>query len=470
MPQMPPSRRSVLTGFGSLAATAGLGSAASGCAAPSAAGAGRTRLRFWHLYGGGDGVTMQAMLDAFRAGHPGVGLESATLQWGPAYYTKLGMAGAGGRAPEVAALHLSRLPGFAPGRLLDPFDLDLLARHGVRPEHFPEAIWRRGASGGAQYAIPFDTHPFVLFYNTEVCAKAGLLDGNSPGKREEDGEKGQGKRGAKGRSGGKARLRPLAGVGEFTRALRAAREATGHPGLVIETLGNDTVGPWRLFATFYAQAGGTVLDPTATRVTLDDAKALRVLEWMRSLVEDGHAPRRVDYTGAVSRFNNGDSAFLITGEWEVSTYLTTELPFSMTRIPNLFGRPSAFADCHTFVLPHQADRGGASNEAAHRFVAWMLRHSTDWAAGGHVPAYRPVLSEPAYLELHPQSEYRSVVDDVALDPPAWFAGSASAMQIELGAALSGVLTGSRSPRDGLDEVRKRLRDLLATPDPFGGRA
>ncbi|MYZ38411.1 ABC transporter substrate-binding protein, partial [Streptomyces sp. SID4917] len=96
MQQTSPGRRSVLTGLGALAAAGTLGVGASGCAAPTGAGAGRTRLRYWHLFGGGDGVNMQAMLDAYRASHPGIELEASTLQWGPPYYTKLGMAGGGG--------------------------------------------------------------------------------------------------------------------------------------------------------------------------------------------------------------------------------------------------------------------------------------------------------------------------------------------------------------------------------------
>ncbi|MER7791125.1 extracellular solute-binding protein [Streptomyces sp. NPDC097640] len=446
MQRSSPSRRGVLSGLGALAAAGAMGAGATGCAAPAACSpgcAGKTRLRYWHLFGGGDGVNMNAMLDAYRAAHPAIGLEAATLQWGSPYYTKLGMAGAGGRAPEVAALHLARLAGFAPGRLLDAFDLDLLADHGVTAADFPEDIWKRGAVGGKQYAIPLDTHPMVLFYNTEVCEKAGLL-------------------------GGDGKLRPIHGAEEFTAALRAAKKATGAPGLVTETIGGDVIGPWRVFSTFYSQTGGKVLSADGRRLALDDAKALKVLEYMAMLADEGLCPRRVDYPGSVGVFNGGKTAFYLNGEWEISSFRTTKLPFSMTRVPALFGRPTAQADCHSFVLPHQTDRGGETNEAAHEFVAWMLKHTVEWAKGGHVPAYLPTLENPAYLKLQPQSEYRSVVNDVALDEPAWFAGSASLMWIELGSAFSGVFTGSRSPRNALNEAKARLRELLDTPNPFGG--
>ncbi|GGT59545.1 sugar transporter [Streptomyces kurssanovii] len=437
-------RRALAGGIGALAATTALGPL-SGCAAPStAARPGQTRLRFWHLFGGGDGVNMQGMLDAFRAEHPDVSLEAATLQWGAPYYTKLGMAGAGGRAPELAVLHLARLAGFAPGRLLDPFDLDLLADLGVREQDFPAGIWQRGGVAGDQYAVPLDTHPFVLYYQTEVCEKAGLMSGG--------------------------RLKPIGGTAEFADALRAAKKVTGQPGLVTETLGPDCITPWRLFATFYSQTGGKVLSADGKRLALDDTKALRVLEYMAGLAEEGLMVKRADYGASVGIFNGGKTAFHLNGEWEISSFRTTGIPFSMTTVPTLFGRPGTQADCHAFVLPHQADRGGATNEAAHRLVAWMLRNSVAWAEGGHVPAYLPVLKDPAYLELKPQSEYRGAIDDVALDEPAWFAGSASRMWIELGAVFSGVLTGSRTPSGALTEAKARLRNLLDTRNPLPGAA
>jgi multiple sugar transport system substrate-binding protein len=437
------SRRRMLgaaAGLGALAA-----SAAAGCAAPSGAGPGQTLVRYWHLFGGGDGVNMTAMIDAFRQSHPDIDLDAAQLEWGPPYYTKLGMAGAGGRAPEVAILHLARLPGFAPGELLDAFDVDLLAEYGIAEADFPPDLWRRGAVDGRQYAVPLDTHPMVLYFNTDICREAGLL-------------------------GGDGRLRPIEGAEAFTAALRAVTDITGIPALVWETLGADTIGPWRAFSTFYAQTGGTLLSEDATRITIDDAKALTVLEYMRLLTEEGLAVRSVDYPGSVGIFSAGETGFYLNGEWEVTTFTNTGLPFSMTRVPNLFGIPATQADSHAFVLPHQSNRGGASNEAAHAFVAWMFKHSADWAAGGHVPAYLPTLQEPAYLAQHPQSEYRSVIDDVALDPPAWFAGSASSMWLELGAVFSSVLTGSRSPENALAEAKSRLQELLDTPSPFGETA
>src|SRR5690625_841464 len=93
---------------------------------------------------------------------PQLRIEPTTLAWGPPSYTKLAMASVGGRAPETAIMHLSRLPGYAPGGLLEPFDLDLLAEFDVQPEDFVPELWSRGQYDGATYAVPLDTHPFIV--------------------------------------------------------------------------------------------------------------------------------------------------------------------------------------------------------------------------------------------------------------------------------------------------------------------
>src|SRR5919109_3789785 len=96
-----PTRRAVLGGL--LGATGAL--ALSGCGALG----GKPRVREWNLFGGGDGARLLEIHKQYVAEHPNVQFEAHTLAWGPPFYTKLAMSAAGGRAPEVATLHLSRL-------------------------------------------------------------------------------------------------------------------------------------------------------------------------------------------------------------------------------------------------------------------------------------------------------------------------------------------------------------------------
>ena len=89
------------------AAFAGAGIAAlAGCSTPVGAGLANTRLDpgtvdYWNLFGGGDGVRMQQMLDGYRKANPGIDARRPSRSaWGNPYYTKLSLATVGGKPPE----------------------------------------------------------------------------------------------------------------------------------------------------------------------------------------------------------------------------------------------------------------------------------------------------------------------------------------------------------------------------------
>ena len=166
------TRRQILIGGGVLGAAA-LGITSTG--SPFSGGA--QTVSFWHLFGGGDGERLTGILADIESEHADSDVRELILPWGNPYYTKLALAAVGGSPPDVAVVHATRLPSFAPAGLLEELTPELLARHGLEGERFLEEPWKSGQSGGKQYAIPLDTHPFVLYYNTELCEKAGLLEG-----------------------------------------------------------------------------------------------------------------------------------------------------------------------------------------------------------------------------------------------------------------------------------------------------
>lgn len=419
-----PGRRAVLGGLlGTLALT--------GCGALKS----KPKVREWNLFGGGDGARLLQIHQQYVAEHPDVLFEAHTLAWGPPFYTKLAMSAAGGRAPEVATLHLSRLKGFSPTTMLDPIPVDLLADAGVTESDFLPTSWNRAVVDGKLYAVPLDTHPFVLYYNTEICQKAGLL-------------------------GADGKIKTVQGVDAFLDMLKAVKDVTGKFGASVET-----TNPWRLWWTLYGQLEGKFFDETGTRLVLDDAKALEALTLMAKLAADGLTPRSSNYSALVAQFTNGDAGLSFNGEWEVTTYQTAKMPFSMAPFPVVYDVPKYAGDAHTFVLPHQSNRNKDDTKATVEYIAWMLKHSAEWAAGGHVPAYQPVAKSQEYLNLKPQAEYRSVAPDVLFDPDAWFSGSGAQLQNEAAAAFSGVFSGQATPKDALAQFKAATQKLLDTPSP-----
>jgi multiple sugar transport system substrate-binding protein len=428
------TRRQALVGGAALGAAAALGVTTAG----SPFGGGRETVTFWHLFGGGDGERLTEILATIDAENPDSDVRQLILQWGNPYYTKLALSAVGGSPPDVAVVHATRLPSFAPAGLLEELTPDLLAPHGLTEDRFLEKPWKSCQSGGRQYAIPLDTHPFVLYYNTDITEQAGLLDGDG-------------------------RLRPLDGPDALLDACEAVKERTGKSGLVFETRG---VTPWRVFLTLYTQLGGPpILEEGGERIAIDDETAIRALEWMAQPNARGVGGPDVDYQGSVAFFSNQSSAFALNGEWEVTTYQAMDLPFGMTTVPTIFDRPATQADSHTFVIPRDPDRSPERLDAALAFISRLINKGLDWAKGGHVPAYREIFESDAYRKLSPQSDYAAAVDDLVFDPLAWYSGSGSNLEANAGSAFKPVVVGAQRPEQGLRTFRDYLDRMSKTPKP-----
>lgn len=367
-------------------------------------------------------------------------IESVTLAWGSAYYTKLAMASSGGRPPEAAVTHLSRLAGYAPGGLLEPFDLDVLADLGITQDSFAPAVWERATYEGELYALPLDTHPFITFYAPEIASQAGL-------------------------TGSDGLMRAPGSVDELLAAGKAMAEMTGETGVAFGYL-LDTAQAWRLFWGLYAQTGaGFELTP-GRAAQLDEQKATETVEVIQAVLDGTVAARGQDYPGAIASFVTGRSGMIISGEWELPAFQAAIPDVGGMPFPTVLGTPANYADSHAFVLPRQAYPDEKRREATYRVLAELLRQgSLEWAGAGHIPAYQPVLSEPGYQELSPQKDYASAGEIVVLDPPVWFAGAGSDFQARMCDALSPAMQGRA---DAASAVRQMLREMdrfLSTPNP-----
>jgi multiple sugar transport system substrate-binding protein len=445
---VPVSRRQLLRGASAVALGGALGVSLSGCADNALSGLSVSHrpagsLDYWNLFGGGDGVRMQTMEDGFRKAHPDVGLSAVTLAWGNPYYTKLSLATLGRKPPDVAIAHLTRMKTLVAGGLLEELRPDDLAAVGITADKIAPRPWKAGLVDGRAYAIPLDTHPFVLFYNTKICKKAGLLDS--------DGQ-----------------LAPMESKQALVDAMGKVKKVTGAYGGAI-AFTNETSTPWRFFQSLYSQLGGAMLTHQGTEVVIDDAKALEVLNLMAQLSKSGLVPNALDYQGAVAMFANGDAGFYFQGEWEITTFQTAKTPFSMTTFPNVFGGSdhyAAQADSHTLVLPKQPTDDPARLKRSLTFIRSMLDQSKTWAEGGHVPAWLPFRDSETYKKMTPQSNYVKAADAAVYDPEGWYSGSGSNFEIIVGSSIGAVIAGQLSPKAAIGQMRSKLTALAHTATPI----
>jgi len=326
--------------------------------------------------------------------------------------------------------------------LLEELKLEDLARVGITPDKLDKTAWENGLVEGKAYAVPLDTHPFVMFYNTDVCKKAGLLDSSG-------------------------QLAPLDSEDKFFDAMRRAKEASGQYGGVV-AVNNDTSTPWRVFQSLYSQLGGQVLADQGRKVVIDDAKATQVLTFMQKWTGDGLFPAAADYQGAIATFAEGQAGFFFQGEWEISTFQTAKTPFSMTLFPNVYGggRYSVQADLHTLVIPKQASANRERLDHSLTLIKSFLDQSKTWAEGGHVPAWVPFRDSAEYKAMTPQSNYAAAAEGAAYDPEGWYSGSGSNFEIVTGSAIATVLSGQQQPAAALAQMRTQLTNLADTASPI----
>ncbi|MFS4507521.1 extracellular solute-binding protein [Clavibacter sp. Sh2141] len=434
------SRRQILMGGAAALGGAFLVGGLSGCAPRVAAAGGIVDLKYWHLLSGGDGIRMTEMVKEANDSGGGFAATATVLAWGQPYYTKLAMASVGGRAPDVAVMHAARVPGFAPGGLLDPWDLDLLAELDITQDDFEPRVWDKGVVDGQLYSIALDSHPFVMMYNTDVAGQAGLL-----------GDDGQ--------------LAPLTSPDAFADALRAMQQVTGVHGLSYGYLGDGTQ-MWRLFYTLYKQMGGDMELPTGGQVVYDREKALTALEFIRTLLDGTIATPSGDAGTAIAEFAGGKSGAIFTGVWELPTFQEAEVPFDAMPIPTIYGTPASFADSHAFVLPHQSSPDPEKRRKSYEFVADLLKSSLQWAGAGHIPAYKPIVDSPEYAELLPQAHYANAAAQIEYDPVAYFTGSGSDFQTYFAENMQNVFLGRQDAEAGLDAFIAQIDALLAKPNPL----
>lgn len=443
----PLSRRSLLRGALGAAAGVGLAGGLSGCGSALSAGMFGTELApgtvtYWNLFGGGDGVRMQAMEQVYRDQQGSDSLQAATFTWGNPYYTKVTLATIGGAPPDVAVSHLTREKNLARAGLLTEITDDMLALVGLTPADFSSTAWENQKVDGKSYAIPLDTHPFVLYYNADVCEKAGLLDSDGA-------------------------LKEISGTQGWEDALTAAKEVTGAYGAAVATVG-DQATPWRWLQSLYSQRNGATpwLGNGGEELTYDSELTLDTLHWMQSLTASGLMPGTTDYAGSQTLMFTGQAGFYLQGEWEITTAESIEgLRFGMVPIPKIYDKQAEQGDSHTFVLP-ATQRSEDQTLRAMTFVKSMLDQSLTWAKGGHIPAYLPTFDSAEYKALEPQSTYAAAADTVAYDAEAWYSGSGSTFENTVGAQVGLVLQGLVTPEQGLQTARDQLMTYVNTKSPL----
>ncbi len=395
---------------------------------------------WWDFLGGGDGVRMKSLIEQFNSEHAGeIQIQATTLEWGTPFYSKVQTSAAIGEGPDVMTYHLSRIPLGVESGALAPISAEDLASVGLGPDTFAPTNWEASQSDGQIYAVPFDIHSLILYYNKDKLTEAGLLgeDGLPTG---------------------------LDGVENFTAALEKLRAGSQYA-LSLQTSGDGT--PWRVFYSLFGQQDGVFLGEDGTFFPEESIpKAVAAVETMANWVTEGYAPELTDYEGSVALFTSGEAAMHLNGVWEVPTMTDLaakgELGFEWGAIavPTFYDHPATWADSHAFAIPNNVGKEMTPEKKAAvlEVISWMNENSLAWADAGHIPAYSPTRDSEEFKTKQPNATYSVLADTAVFDPRSTLAGVASPVYDAVANYISPAMNGEIPPEDAINEMKADLQD------------
>lgn len=402
----------------------------------------QTEVVWWDFFVGGDGQRMKALISQFNDEHPDIQINATSSEWGVPFYTRVRTAAAVGQGPDIMSYHLSRVPLALSEGILTPItDSDLEQAGLARDDFFQRSIEAASDDEGALYAVPFDIHSIVLYYNKSYLEGSEYLD--------EDGN-----------------LIGIESLDDLNAALALAQDNGSQTPLSYQTSGPG--GIWRIFHTLLSQQGGTLIENGEVLPGDNLDKAARAIAIMQDWGDKNYQPEHAEYEASVALFTSGRSAFFINGVWEVPTLVDMEeegtlgFEWGAVAVPTLLEEEAIWADSHAFAIPIQGDEEMApeKREAVMTVIGWMEKHALDWAAAGHIPAYLPVAESEAFTQMEPNATYASLADNAVYDARSDIAGVASPVYDAALNVIAPAIHGFLEPEQAAEHMRQELQALL----------
>ncbi|MBD8689928.1 MULTISPECIES: extracellular solute-binding protein [unclassified Rhizobium] len=397
-------------------------------------------ITWWDFLAGGDGARMKALIARFNEEHPDIKITSTTLEWGIPFYTKVRTAVAVGQGPDVMTYALSRLPlGLTEGVLGEITDEDLKNADVTKESFFPASIKAASSEDGKLFAVPFDIHSIVLYYNKSFLEGSRFL-------------------------GADGKLTAINNLSDFEEALAYAKEKGATAPVTYPTA--TAAGTYRVFYTLLRQQGGELISGKEVLAGDNLEKAAKAIEVMTNWRNKGWQPEQAESKAAVALFTSGKSAFMLGGVWEVPTMIDLEKKGSLgyswgaVQVPNLMGTQTTWADSHAFAIPANNTMSPKKRKAVMTVIGWMEKNSLSWASAGHIPAFKNVIESDDFKKMEPNATYSSLANSASYDPRSPIAGVASPVYDASVNVIAPAIHGYAEPMQAAEQVKQDLQDRL----------
>ncbi len=390
-------------------------------------GSEQSTIRFWNGFTGPDGRTMLRMVKAFHRETPDTYIIQQRMDWAT-YFNKLIVAGLGGRAPEIFAVHIDDIPRLLQAGFIRPLDDLLSGADGIDANDFYPTVWNAVAHDGKHYALPLDVHPMGMYYNKAMFREAGIVD-----------ERGE--------------TKPPRTQAEFLDAIQKITKdlnGDGEPdqwGFVITYMRYN-------FISFAAQWGGGIMAKDENTCILDAPENASALEFWLALLDQKLTPPPQDF-GSWVGFLQGRVGMAFEGIYMLADVKRQkDLDWGAAPLPQIGpARPATWASSH--VLCMRTDLDDETVRKAWHFMKYLSEHALDWAEGGQVPVRLSQLQSPRFQAMTAQSAFAKQLEYIEYAPRVPYVFEAlSTTDIALEQAIRGLQTPAAALADGKAEIER----------------
>lgn len=330
---------------------------------------------YWSVFTGGDGATMQGMVDAFNASQDEVHVNHTPMTADDLYQKIPMTVQTGSGVPDVAVVHIERIPNFVTNEMLYAYDMDLINdAAGIVAENYNQAAWAASDIDGEHYGIPLDVHSYVTYINKDLFDKYDLNEFVADGYITFD------------------EIRQL---GDKARAAGYEGEIFNLGWMRAQMLG------------YYAQEGDGLLSQDGIHPSINNDAMKKAMETMKSLSEDGYTTvKNTDYS---SKFYGGELLVWTEGIWMKAAVVDAGINFEM--FPGVCYAPEtckSWTSSHNFVQFADEERTEEEDRAVAKFVNWMGENSLTWA--------KDAGQCPSHLSINNVAEFKDMPQSFLADP------------------------------------------------------
>jgi len=124
---------------------------------------------------GREGEVLSQLIPGFEKEHPDIHVEVQQIPW-TAAHEKLLTAYVGDATPDIAMLGNTWVPEFVALNALAPLDSLVAQSREIKRDDFFPGIWKTNVVNGKTYGIPWYVDTRLIFYRTDLLAKAGYKE------------------------------------------------------------------------------------------------------------------------------------------------------------------------------------------------------------------------------------------------------------------------------------------------------